>query len=84
MTTESEKPALVTRYQVIGLTALAKREEKIIGGIGGASDLRQRPDGFRERLDVVNQAASFIGLDARSDWRLAQRIPQFIELPGAR
>jgi hypothetical protein len=83
ITTESEMPALVTRYQVIGFSSLAERQAKIISGIGGSADSRQRPYNFCKRLDVVNKAASLIGLDARSDRRLAQRIPQFIELLGA-
>jgi hypothetical protein len=80
VTDERQQPALVTCHEIIGLPCFGQGQKEIIGRIGGAFDVWQCVDGLGEILQLVDQAADLIGLDARGDRGLAQRSPQLVEL----
>jgi hypothetical protein len=77
---QGEQPALVARYQVVGLARLAQGQQKIVGRIRRALDARQGADGLGKVLQIVDQAASLVGLDARGDRGLVQRGLQLVKL----
>jgi hypothetical protein len=80
VTGQGQQPALVARYQVVGLARFGQGQQKIVGGIRRALDARQGADGLGQLLQLVYEAAGLIGLDPRGDRGLVQRGLQLVEL----
>ena len=70
-TRKGKQSALVAGHQIIGLARFGQSQEKIIGGIGRASDARQHVPALGKVLELVHEAASRVGLDAVRDCGLA-------------
>lgn len=73
VTHEGKQPALVACHQIIRLARFGQGQQKIIGRIGRAFDARQRIDDLGKLFELVDEAASLIGLNALRNRRLVQR-----------
>ena len=74
---ERKQSTFVTGYQIVRCAGLRERQQEVVVRIRRATDLREIPDVHREFLNLIDEAAGFIGLDEGSDARLSQRGPHF-------
>jgi hypothetical protein len=80
---ERQQPALVACHQIIGPARCGQSQQKIVGGIARAANLRQRVHTLGQFCYFVYQTTSFVGFDTFGDRGLAQRGAQFVEMFSA-
>lgn len=81
---ERKQAALAARDEIVGVARFGQGQKIVIVGIGRAFNVRQGTNGLGKTLDLVDEAAGLIWLDALGQSWLLKRGSQLVKMLRAR